>query len=152
MGTETERKFLVTGDGWRTEADRGTALLQAYLTKDGKAEVRVRILEGKGARLTIKSAGPALSRAEFEYEIPTGDAEALLSLCYGGVIEKRRFRVPAGPGLTWEIDIYGGRHRGLIVAEIELPESGNLPEIPEWIGRELTGDPAYTNAALSLEG
>ena len=44
MGRETERKFLVNGEGWRAQADEGQTIRQAYLAIDDDRQVRVRIV------------------------------------------------------------------------------------------------------------
>ena len=152
MGRETERKFLVNGEGWRAQADEGQTIRQAYLAIDDDRQVRVRILDGKTARLTIKTGGASLSRAEFEYDIPLSDAEALMESGVGQPIAKTRFRVPAGGGLTWEIDRFEDRHEGLVIAEIELDSEDAAFDRPDWLGREVTGDKAYYNAALAADG
>ena len=151
MGREIERKFLVRGEGWRDAVTRSRRIRQAYLGLSGKANVRVRIIDDAKARLTIKSAEAGMSRAEFEYEIPLADAEAMMELCTGTTIEKRRYSVPADNGLHWDIDVFEGRHRGLVLAEIELPEEGEIGALPEWLGEEVTDDERFYNAALARE-
>ena len=37
---------------------------------------------------------------------------------------------------------------GLTVAEVELKDENQKVELPEWIDREVTGDPKYYNANL----
>lgn len=151
MGAEIERKFLVRGDGWRASADAGSRLRQAYLASTGSAAIRVRIKDETEAFLTIKSAKPGLSRDEFEYSVPVEDARAMLALRVGEVIEKTRYRVPAGE-LTWEIDVFAGAHTGLTVAEIELPDEAADFARPGWLGDEITHDKRYYNASLALDG
>lgn len=150
MATEIERKYLVPGGAWRdaVPADAGgTVIRQGYLLRDRDRTVRVR-RAGERGWLTIKGPG-SLSRAEFEYEVPPADADELLAtLCEPGVVDKTRYRVPAG-GLVWEVDEFHGRHQGLVLAEVELPAVDTPVDVPAWIGDEVTGDPAYTNAALS---
>ena len=51
---------------------------------------------------------------------------------------------------TYEVDVFHGENEGLIIAEIELASPGEEFEKPEWLGKEVTGDPAYYNASLSL--
>ncbi len=81
MATEIERKFLVTSDAWREEADDGTRFRQGYLIGAERASVRVRI-EGDSANLNIKSATLGVRRQEYEYQIPLAEAEELLdTLC-----------------------------------------------------------------------
>jgi CYTH domain-containing protein len=147
MGTEIERKFLVTGDGWRAGA-RGEQYRQGYLSTSPGRTVRVRVA-GERAYLTIKGARAGLRRAEFEYEIPPDDAEALLAeLCEGPIIDKVRYRVAHG-GLTWEVDEFAGENAGLIVAEVELLTEDQAIALPAWVGQEVSEDYRYTNAYLS---
>ncbi|MGD2112771.1 MAG: CYTH domain-containing protein [Gammaproteobacteria bacterium] len=145
MGKEIERKFLVTGDGWR--AGTGTHYRQGYLSVAKERTVRVRI-EGDAARLTIKGITENATRDEFEYPIPVPDARAMLdSLCLRPLIEKHRYRLEYH-GLTWEIDEFLGDNAGLIVAEIELEHPQQPFDRPPWIGTEVTEDPRYYNANL----
>jgi adenylate cyclase len=150
MATERERKFLVVGDGWRKGVVRARAIRQAYLASTPHAAIRVRISDGVKAMLTIKSAEPGMERSEYEYEVPPADAEAMLALRTGNIIDKRRHVVPAGD-LEWEIDVFTGAHAGLVLAEIELPARDSVFEKPEWLGEEVTGDRRYYNASMALE-
>lgn len=150
MATERERKFLVTGDGWRDAVTRERDIRQGYLASTERAAIRIRISDGSKAMLTIKSAVAGIERAEFEYEVPLADGEAMFALCIGSVIEKRRYVLPARAGLVWEVDVFRGDHAGLVLAEIELPEAGIVFERPDWLGREVTGDRRYYNASMAL--
>ncbi len=146
MATEIERKFLVSGDGWKSSSD-GTRIAQGYLSIDADRTVRVR-LAGNGAWLTIKGRTEGISRAEFEYPIPPGEARGLLKLCLPSVIDKTRHRVPFG-GHVWEVDVFHGDNEGLILAEVELPDESVTPELPPWVGTEVSDDPRYYNSSLS---
>jgi adenylate cyclase len=156
MGIEIERKFLV--DAARVPLpDEGTEIRQGYLVRGEERSVRVRLsrpIGGAGeakaeGTLTIKGPG-GLSRAEFDYPIPVDDAEALLdTLCLPGEIRKTRYLVPAEPR-PFEVDVYAGRYEGLVVAEVELDSADTEVGIPDWVTEEVTGDPAWTNAALSV--
>lgn len=148
MGREIERKFLPADDRWRGEAVAAKRLRQAYLAQNGRLVTRVRTVDGKRGFLTLKSVEPGISRAEYEYEIPVADAEELMDLRQGLVIEKTRHIVPAGE-VSWEVDEFGGAHAGLVIAEIELPSVDAAFARPDWLGREVTGERAYTNAALA---
>ena len=152
MATEIERKFLVTGTQWRAQVTATRTICQAYLARAEHASVRVRVIDGRDARLTIKSARTQISREEFEYPVPLADARAMLSLREGGLVEKVRHLVPAGGGRTWEIDVFAGAHEGLVLAEIELEHAEERFERPAWLGREGTGERCYGNAALALAG
>jgi adenylate cyclase len=146
MAREIERKFLVTGDGWRAGA-RATSFRQGYLSTDVERTVRVRTAAGVGY-LTIKGRTSGASRDEFEYAIPGEDAEHMLDrLCVRPLVEKVRHRVEHG-GLTWEIDEFTGENAGLVVAEVELEREDQRVELPPWVGREVTGEARYFNASL----
>jgi adenylate cyclase len=144
MATEIERKFLVSGMEWRQGP--GVAYCQGYLNRDPERTVRVRIA-GDQAFFTIKGIAKGISRAEFEYEIPVSDAEQLLQLCDGHLIQKRRYVVSYG-GHRWEIDEFHGDNEGLIIAEIELEREDQPFARPDWLGQEVSEDPRYFNANL----
>ena len=145
MGTEIERKFLVAGTAWRQGS--GVRYCQGYLNRDKERTVRVRIA-GDKAFLTIKGVSRGASRAEFEYEIPKADAEQLLKLSDGPVIEKNRY-VIAHEGSKWEVDEFLADNAGLVVAEIELHSEDQPFSRPPWLAREVTHDSRYFNSSLA---
>jgi adenylate cyclase len=77
-----------------------------------------------------------------------GDARALLVLCVGGKIDKRRHLLTHA-GHLWEIDEFLGDNAGLVVAEIELDAEDELFERPAWLGAEATHAVRYYNLALA---
>jgi adenylate cyclase len=146
MGKEIERKFLVSSDSW-AEGAAGTPIRQGYLSSQPERTVRVRLAGGK-ATLTIKGLSRGATRDEYEYEIPKSDADLMLDqLCERPILEKTRYRVPFR-GLTWEVDVFGGDNEGLVVAEVELGSEDQAVELPPWVGREVTGEPRYSNSNL----
>src|SRR5205809_2922716 len=109
MGVAIERKCLVTGSRWRQAAHAVLPMAEGYLndlaTLDSgamRASVRVRV-SGENAFLNLKSRELGHTRQEFDYPIPVVDARALLALCVGGAIDKRRHLVEHA-GHTWEVD------------------------------------------------
>ena len=146
MALEIERKFLINDDSWRTGVTESIDIRQGYLNSDKERTVRVRIAGEKGF-LTIKGKSENLTRKEFEYDIPRDEALELLALCKKPIIEKVRHLYPAD-GLTWEIDVFRGENEGLVVAEVELSDPDQEVGLPLWIGKEVSGDPKYFNAAL----
>lgn len=148
MAEEIERKFLVTSDDWQALVESSSLLRQGYLSSNAKATVRVRTWDDRIARLTLKGAVRGMVRAEYEYEIPMPDALEMLAMAEPHVLEKRRHLVPFG-GLTWEIDVFEGRHAGLVIAEVELEREDQPVDLPAWVGREVTDDDRYYNASLS---
>jgi adenylate cyclase len=150
MAVEIERKFLVTSGAWRSDARAGERIRQGWLVRDPERTVRVR-RRGDRAYLTVKGPG-GLARPEFEWEIPSADADALLdTLCLPGQIDKTRFEVDVD-GHGWEVDVFHAEHHGLVVAEIELESTDETFVVPAWAGLEVTGDDRYTNAVLSRPG
>lgn len=146
MGVEIERKFLVVGEGWRG-AGPSVAMRQGYLGGGDEATVRVRIAEDE-AFLTVKGRARGMTRAEFEYPIPVADAEELLALCGGVIVEKVRTRVSASD-VTWEVDEFSGDNAGLVTAECELNREDQGFVRPDWLGGEVTGDHRYANSNLA---
>lgn len=147
MGKEIERKFLVKGNAWRKLA-KGVAYRQGYLSTVKERTVRVRTIDDKGF-LTIKGVAVGMTRSEYEYEIPVAEArEMLTNLCEKPLIEKSRSKIASGP-VTWEVDEFLGDNLGLIVAEVELQDEHQKVDLPDWIDREVTGDPKYFNSNLA---
>ena len=96
-GLEIECNFLVTkGYAYKSAAFAHSHIKQGYIPADG-ATVRIRVRDDK-AFLTIKgrSDEKGLSRYEFEKEITTDEADQLLKLCKGGLIDKTRYLLKSG--------------------------------------------------------
>ena len=152
MATEIERKFLPPALPARANGAEQVAIEQGYLALDGETEVRLR-RAGDALRLTVKH-GAGESRAEVEIELGADQFDALWPLAAGRSLRKTRLLVPLGGDLTAEIDRYEGELAGLLVAEVEFPsaEASREWEPPQWIGREVTGEGAYANRALAVDG
>jgi adenylate cyclase len=148
MPKEIERKFLVSGTSWRKRANRGTAIRQAYLALTAKISLRVRIVGNTRAFLTIKSGQSKFTRTELEYSIPLKDAQILMKMRTGLLIKKRRHVVGSGKS-RFEVDVFEGAHRGLVIAEIELSARNERFDRPKWLGKEVTGEERYYNANLA---
>lgn len=145
MGKEIERKFLVDiSELDLSKADASYHYVQAYLSTDPGATVRLRLIDGNKACLTVKGRNKGAVRDEWEYPIPPADAEAMFArLDVKSLIDKTRYRFG-----RWEVDLFHGNLDGLIVAEIELSSSDEAFERPAFIGEEVTDDPRYYNSAL----
>jgi len=147
MATEIERKFLVLNDDWRGIVESDMQIIQAYLASNEFSSTRIRI-QGDKANINIKSATLGITRTEFEYAIPVDDAQLMIdNLCIKPVIEKTRYIVKHMQH-RWEIDVFSGDNRGLIVAEIELSSPDETFEKPSWIGEEVSNDARYYNVCL----
>ena len=143
---EIERKFLVKGRPW-VKAGAGVSIRQGYLARGQGAVVRVRVAEHQ-AWLTVKGPTRGISRSEFEFPIPCSDAERMLELCDGYIVQKTRYRVLHERDL-FEVDVFEAENAGLVVAEIELESEGQTFARPPWLGEEVSSEPAYRNSELS---
>ena len=141
MAIEIERKFLVE-PSLLPALPAPDELQQGYLADDPAVRVRLRTLPGGEQRgfLTVKGRG-LVARAEFEYEIPPGDAAQLLLLCKTS-LRKRRWVLG-----RWELDQFPDR--GLWLAEIELDSEAEAFDRPAWVGAEVSGDARYQNVNLA---
>lgn len=158
MALEIERRFLVAGEAWRSLVAWSQDLEQGYLvaSADGPT-LRVRssrasasqasLASGAEAWLTLKLAATGIARHEYEYAIPAGDGLALLGHC-GSKLVKRRFGLHL-PGGDWVLDVFEAGNAPLVIAEVELERDDQPVAIPPWCVREITGEGAFSNAALA---
>lgn len=146
---EIERKYLVKSDVFKSLAVAKHDIRQGYLCADGVRTVRVRVQDEAGV-LTIKGRGNGVSRYEWEKPIAREDALELLELCLSGRVEKTRYVVPVPETpLIVEVDVFHADNEGLVFAEIELPSEDFSFRMPDWLGKEVTGDPRYYNSYIS---
>jgi CYTH domain-containing protein/CHAD domain-containing protein len=152
MASEIERKFVLEALPPAAASAPASAIEQGYLAVDEEVEVRLR--RANGERLLTAKRGHGESREEVELRLYGEQYEALWPLTAGRRLRKRRRRLPLGEGLVAEIDSYEGELAGLLVAEVEFPspEASRNFQPPAWLGREVTGDPAYANQALARDG
>lgn len=155
LSLEIERKFLVRNLDCLNSATSHIKIRQGYLNTDPNRVVRLRLSapsDGSAikAYLTIKglSRDHGLARLEWEKEMELEHAEGLFDLCLPNLIEKTRYLVPH-QGFVFEVDVFEGVNKGLVVAEIELPEINIAFDPPSWLAKEVTGQGRYTNAALT---
>ncbi|MGX9576433.1 CYTH domain-containing protein [Mesorhizobium sp. f-mel] len=151
MVKEIERKFLVSGNEWRDLVEADIRIRQFYLAATPDRSVRVRVSNGASAKLTLKFGSKVRERDEFEYPIPLAEAEEMQAFAIGHVIEKTRHHV-RHRGHLYEVDVFGGMLAGLVVAELKTPEDVPDEMLPDWLGREVTGEQRFYNASLALGG
>lgn len=159
--TETERRFIVRVPAWSAAAPAAERehLVQVYLTESPERTVRIR-LGAERAVLTVKGPSTGGSRTEIESGIDMNAARAILDarLFAGTPVEKTRSTIRIG-ALVWEIDQFESGNAGLVIAEVEFDSAGQTRaewedrverERPEWVAREITGEPRFSNSALAL--
>lgn len=150
MAIEIERKFLVNSMDFIDLAVEYHKITQAYISRSKEANVRVRLMDSTGF-ITIKGKSDKnkMSRLEWEFEIPESEAKELLEFAKTDKIVKTRYLVPEKSGLLFEVDVFEGKNKGLVVAEIELSSENQKFTTPQWAGKEVTKDNRYYNSSLS---
>jgi adenylate cyclase len=146
MPLEIERRFLVKARLLPPLA-AGRHYEQAYLS--ASPEVRVRLIDGESAFVTIKTDG-GITREEYEYPIPPEDARDLLRLTPWSVVAKTRYKLPLDR-LVWEIDFYEGDNAGLWSAEVELESEDAPVTLPAWLADEVTEQRRFNNVSLAQQ-
>lgn len=151
MPIEIERKFCVQ-EMPNLTAHSGVAIAQGYLAVDvAGTEIRVR-REGGHYYQTVKT-GMGIKRIEVEMALTRVQFDILWPLTAGRRVKKVRYELIEGKW-TIELDVYRGRLKGLVVAEVEFEsvvESARFVP-PPWFGREVTDDARYKNANLAQRG
>jgi CYTH domain-containing protein len=148
---EIERKFLVRRLPEKLQRSRHHRIQQGYLASESAGrQVRLR-KSGKTTSLTFK-VGRGASREEREIRLSPKQFAALWPGTAGRRLLKVRYDIPWKNRLI-EIDIYRGRHAGLVVAEVEFPDRASCRKFkpPSWFGREVTGEKRYSNVRLANE-
>lgn len=145
---EIERRFLVAVVPEEVKHSPFVNVEQGYISGH-PVTVRIRRISNEGCFLTVKRGG--LPNRE-EREIPLNDAQfaVLWPITEGWRIEKTRYRHSFG-ALLIELDVFHGRHKGLIIAEVEFPDMDAAIHFtsPEWFGEEITQNSAYSNSRLA---
>ena len=143
-----ERKFLVNSEDYKSRAFKVELFTQAYLNKNPAKSVRIRIIENEGF-ITIKgiSKNSGISRFEWEKKIPIEEALELMKLCEGKVILKNRYFIKHNEVII-EVDEFLNNNLGLVIAEVELKTIDQKLVLPNWIGKEITGENKYYNLSL----
>ncbi len=153
-GVEIERKLLL-GAAPDVPAAAVTSVVeidQGYLPGSRIGERVRRITDGDGVRYvrTVKM-GRGIARIEVEEEIDVALFAQLWALTDGRRLRKQRTRAVDEQSRTWEIDVF--LDRDLVVVEIELDRVDDDATPPPWIAaqvvRDVTDEPAYSNAQLA---
>jgi len=150
---EIERKFLIKHLPVEILRSRHYRIAQGYLANEtGGRHVRLR-KKSRTASLTFKvNRGGGASREEREIRLSAQQFATLWPATAGRRLHKTRYLVP-WRNLVIEIDVYHGRNRGVVVAEVEFPSMASCRKFkpPRWFGREVTGQKRYSNVRLARE-
>ena len=146
---EIERKYLVTSPPENYESFPHHFIEQGYLSTDPVVRVRK---EDESYILTYKSKG-LLAREEYNLPLNEDSYHHLISKTDGCVLTKRRYLIPVEhcDHLTIELDVFEGRYKGLMLAEVEFEslEEAHSFTPPSWFGKDVTLTGEYQNSRLS---
>lgn len=144
---EIEYKYLVDIEKWnKIVKPKGELIVQGFIYNSKECVVRIRI-KGKKGFLTLKGETKGITRKEFEYEIPLNEAEEIIKSFTQKHIRKIRYEIPYHSHI-WEIDVFKGPLKGLILAELEVKSENEKFTIPDWVTENVSSDPKYYNAVL----
>jgi CYTH domain-containing protein len=146
---EIERKFLIRTMPPDLTSYPSNDISQGYLVSlDDGTQVRLR-KSGQQHSLTYKR-GVGNVREEREVELTAEQFDALWPATEGKRLVKTRYEIPLGDRVV-EIDVYHGKHEGLVVAEVEFDDEVGARDFsrPDWLGADVTGDPRYSNQLLA---
>jgi len=146
LGVEIERKFLIR-EKPDQKPDYIHKIRQGYIAREGGNTVRVREKDGNFI-LSIKTRAERGGRNELEYAITEEEGEVLFSSISHYAIIKTREIYKIGPQ-KWELDIFEGVNKGLIIAEVELSRLDEEVTLPHWIGPEVTELSKFYNANIA---
>ena len=147
---EIERKFLLKRLPRDLTKFPHHSITQGYLAV-GPGGLQVRLRKKGAVRSLAYKRGKGV-REEREIRLSNEQFAALWPATAGRRLSKVRYDVPWKEHII-EIDIYRGRHQGLVVAEVEFDDQRSCAAFkpPDWLGRDVTGKPKYSNIALALK-
>ena len=146
---EIERKFLVREMPQNLAEHPHAEIAQGYLAIAPEG-VQVRLRKaGEKHTLTYKKNERG-GREEREIELTPEQFDILWPATEPKRLTKTRYDVPFGT-LTIEIDVYTGRHQGLVVAEVEFADEAAAKAFqpPPWLGSDVSDHPRYSNQLLA---
>ena len=146
VNVEIERKFLIA-DNPDLTPEKHYRIRQGYIAREGGNVVRIRQCDDRYI-LSVKTPAKGIGRFEIETNINADEGRVLFDACAHPPIEKIREIYPIG-NHVWELDIFTGLNKGLIIAEVELSSETEKFTLPDWIGPEVTGFKKFYNANLS---
>lgn len=148
---EIERKYLITDPPADYASYPFHLIEQGYLATDPVVRVRK---EDDTYYLTYKAKGLMVRE---EYNLPlTADSYAhLLQKADGHILTKKRYLIPldGSDHLTIELDVFEGKFKGLMLAEVEFPSKEEAESFipPVWFGKDVTFSGEYQNSKLSRQ-
>lgn len=148
MANEIERRWLVENPPAEALARLVFHIEQGYLPTGLRTrKTTVHSDDGQElvfCHLTVKKRLSGMTNEEIEVEVPEPVHRTLWAFEKKRLTKKRRV-IPHGD-FKIELDEF---EDGTFIAEIELKNEDDFVDVPEWFGREITGDKTLTNYALA---
>lgn len=157
---EIERKYLVNRIPENLNDYEHIEIEQYYLCESPTLRIR---RMGDSYILTVKEYleinSGAIHNREEEFALSSSSYNHLREKCDNLGVTKTRYLINlrrlemdgSYEGVTAELDIFHGRHDGLVLVEVEFPNTQVADSFvpPSWFGKEVSGDPHYRNSYLS---
>ncbi len=165
---EIERKYLVKTLPDNLDAYPHVEIEQGYLCTSPTLRIR---RAGDAYILTVKEkvrasvpapdsgdasegrrAVAAIHNREEEFRLAADRYAHLRGKCDGNLVHKTRYKIPLDGGLTAELDLFHGAHQGLLLVEVEFPDTASADAFvpPAWFGTDVSQDPRYRNSWLAF--
>ena len=107
----------------------------------------------------LRTDSSAIVNREEEFAMSPDSYRQLRGKCDGHFVAKTRYRIPlrqihpdGGYGdLVAELDCFHGRHEGLLLVEVEFPDTAAADAFvpPAWFGPDVSQDSHYRNSYLA---
>ena len=150
---EIERKYLVKELPANLEDYPSVEIEQCYLCKS--PTLRIRRMGDKyilTVKELVKTESDAIHNREEEFRMSPESYLQLRQKIEGHPVQKRRYRIPLDGGFVAELDVFHGRHEGLLLVEVEFPNTASADAFvpPVWFGDDVSTDPRYRNSSLAF--
>ncbi|MCR5824201.1 MAG: CYTH domain-containing protein [Lachnospiraceae bacterium] len=154
---EIERKYLIEELPDLTEAFDIWKIEQAYLADKPTLRIRKKndeyIMTYKNKKRSDETGAVTSAAVNEEIEIPIPESiyEHLLLKKIGHTVKKTRYLFRLDDEHRIELDVFEGRLKGLVMAEVEFKDVADANDFkpPAWFGKEVSDDKRYTNKSLS---
>lgn len=131
-----------------TYTDKQRRTLLAILDQTPEPTVRLRSMDHYWY-FTVK--GLSMDEGTLEFEVPLNPTQGVELVPHAfQSLDKVRHMVQ-DEGYLWEVDVYQGHLKGLVVAELENRSYAVFPpaSLPQWVGEDVTMDFRYKNTCLA---
>lgn len=98
-------------------------------------------------KVRMKYADPEFVKTTTIYL--TGDEFRLVAQLDSKILRKTRHRFEH-EGHIFSVDVFDGRHVGLVLAEIEIDAEGDAPSMPVVAAKDVTNDERFSGASLAF--